>query len=151
MVLGPTKFDGNYNGLLCTYMHTSSQTVGQTRHSAGTFKDAAIVPEMSSIAFFPGKWCEHSVNSVNGCCNITAPELSDGALSQYDQNSEPTHISVSGPDACSVANGASTLNGIISGSFRLRLISLDAIKGPHSEVDRTNYVDQSLDMAAGRS
>ena len=41
-------------------------------------------------------------------------------FSRHGQDSQPTHISVSGPDACSVADGASTLHGIISGSFRYR-------------------------------
>lgn len=99
MVLEPTKLAGNWIGPLCAYMYMSSRISGQTTHAAGTLKDIAIVPEMSSLAFFPGKRCEHSVHSVNGSCNITAPKMSDVALSSHEQDFEPTHISTSEPHA----------------------------------------------------
>lgn len=151
MVLEPTKLDGKWVGPLCAYMYMSSRISGRRIDSAGTFKDATIVPEMSSIAFFPGKRCEHPPNSVEQCRNTTARQLSGGTLSRDGQDSDPTHISVSSPHASSWADGGSTLEGIAVGSFGPRPLSPDSVKSLHSEIGRTDYVDESQDIGAGRS
>lgn len=147
MVLEPTKLEGDWVGPLCAYMYMCSRISGQRMDSAGTLQDAAIVPEMSSIAFFPGKQCEHSVNIVKECRNITARQLSDGTLSRKEQDFVPAYLSVSDPHA----DGGSTLNDIAGGSFGPRPVSPDVVKGLNSEVGRTDCLDESQDMGAGRS
>ena len=69
MVQEPIELSGDWVGPLGAYMYMSSQVSGQSREKTNIPMNSIVEPEISLLAFFPGKPCTHPSSVVQECRN----------------------------------------------------------------------------------
>lgn len=112
MVLEPIVLRGDWVEPLCAYMCMSSRISGQTGETMGPLTDPIVEPELSSIAFFPGKSCTHSAVATEKCPNVDTRLTSagDSLVARADHElvtiTEPSFGGFSKLDEASTSNGS---------------------------------------------
>lgn len=114
MVLEPITLNGDWVRPVCAYMYMSSRISGETTDAARILSKSSTEPETSSLAFYLGKPCIHSANSVRACSSNGPTHQ----LSHDKPGSETTPIAV---PISNVVNPG--------GSFGLRPVPPNTTKG----------------------
>lgn len=143
MVLEPIMLDGD--GPLCAYMYISSRISGQTKGTGGTLTHSTIEPELSSVAFFPDKTCNHCVSAIKGCHNMSTSQASDDTSSAAVVDPKPTLRDAPFCDGLPKSEEKPTLIG----SFGERPIS-SVFNSCPKNLNRADYPDESQESNSGR-
>ena len=146
MVLEPIVLEGEWVGSMCAYMYMSSLMSSEAQEVDGIYTGPTQKPEISSLAFFPNKPCNHSVIAVKECRNLESPQTSNEALPVTEKISTSTHPN----NLHDKRSSASVFATTITGSFGPRPKWSEPPKSLDEDLERSEESEDMYGNSAGR-
>ena len=143
MVQEPIVLRGDWVGPLCAYMYMSSRISRQSRLKTRALLNPVIKPELSLVAFFPGKPCTHPGTVLKKCRNPIVSRVSEEVSPTRLENHTPTVETHSLKNDPANSEDQSTPGGC----FGPRPVSLDTnSNGDHKNFRSLECSDESFEL-----
>jgi hypothetical protein len=139
----PTTLTGDWVGPLCAYMYMSSRISGRI-DTAKEVGDRETGPEISTVAFFPGRPCPHSCVRASLCQNATNHQPSPDDFARQ-RRATASHLRISSEISTTADSPGSRV-----GSFKNLLTLYRTRMSSAYEASRTDVSDEDQDLGIER-